>query len=382
MAARKTKPSTVSRSLLWSGARSALAVLAVVLAFPASAEDDEASALAERELESADGALFSIDSPIGPFEYTLGRGLRVGHTGLHVGGFTTAEFDREQGEPGILALDSVNLLVLLEPNEYIRGFAEIEIGDLFTWETNRESTEGGASAVIERVYGDLRVGDPFNVRVGKFQTPVGRYNLIPAEPFVWSALDPILVEVTFEEHTTGGAFLGSLPMQSGSLDYWVFGQFIDPLDPSEDPRASDHSAGGRLQWSDFRGAVDEWSIGSSFMATEINGEWSYLGGLDWELRWHHLLLTSELTIQQGELEDRELWDLYLQGVYEVVPTFNLVARYEHIDLSGRSEDAHLGDVGVAWIPKSYLHLKATYRFTDKQTEEARRGLAMSFSFIF
>ena len=94
------------------------------------------------------------------------------------------------------------------------------------------------------------------------------------------------------------------------------------------------------------------------------------------------MLTSELTIQQGRLEDRDLWDIYVQGVYEIVPTLNLVARYEHIDPSGREEDAHLGDVGVAWIPKPYLHFKASYRFTDKQTETVRRGLSMSFSFIF
>ncbi len=74
--------------------------------------------------------------------------------------------------------------------------------------------------------------------------------------------------------------------------------------------------------------------------------------------------------------------VYVQGVYEIVPTLNLVARYEHIDPSGREEDAHIGDVGVAWIPKPYLHVKASYRFTDKQTEEVRRGLSMSFSFIF
>ncbi len=48
--------------------------------------------------------------------------------------------------------------------------------------------------------------------------------------------------------------------------------------------------------------------------------WSYLGGLDFEVRFGRLLLTSELTLQQGALEDRDLWDVYLQGVFEIVPT--------------------------------------------------------------
>ena len=47
-----------------------------------------------------------------------------------------------------------------------------------------------------------------------------------------------------------------------------------------------------------------------------------------------------------------------------------------------NSNANLGDLGVAWIPKPYLHFKASYRFTDKQTDEVRRGVSVSLSFIF
>jgi len=129
-------------------------------------------------------------------------------------------------------------------------------------------------------------------------------------------------------------------------------------------------------------ALEQWSFGSSFLATEIGGDWSYLGGLDAEVRFGRLLLTSELTLQQGQIDDRDLWDVYLQGVLEIVPTFYFVTRYEHIDPSGSQEDAHLGDIGVSWIPKPYLILKASYRVTNQQTEVVRRGLSLSFSFVY
>jgi hypothetical protein len=329
--------------------------------------------------EAGETALFSVGSPVGAIEYTLGRGLSVGETGLHVGGYTTVEFDREDGEPGDLELDSLNFLVLLEPNEYVRGFMELEIGDLFLWETNESSVDSNPSAKFERLYGELIVGDPLTLRGGKFQTPVGRWNLVPAEPFVWTPIEPAFLEVAFDEHQTGAAILGSVHPFGGTLDYWVYGQVIDPLDPSADPEPADHSVGGRLE---FGRSATQWSVGSSFLATEIGGQWSYLGGLDFEVQLDRLLVTSELTLQQGDIEERDLWDVYVQGVFEIVPTVNGVGRYERLDFEGTSEDAHIGDFGIAWIPKPYLHIKASYRVTDKQTEEVRRGLSMSFSFIF
>src|SRR4029453_1600942 len=43
--------------------------------------------------------LFGVDSPLGRFDYQLGRGLRLGNSRLTLGGFTTAEVERpEVGE--------------------------------------------------------------------------------------------------------------------------------------------------------------------------------------------------------------------------------------------------------------------------------------------
>ncbi len=333
----------------------------------------------EETSDRALSPLFSFDSPLGSIEYGLGRGLRVGDTGLHIGGFTTVEFDREERKAADLELDSVNFLVLFEPNRYLRGFAEIEVGELLRWRTDESRVRGKPRVEFERLYGDLIFGDPLVLRGGKYLTPIGRWNLVPAEPFVWTPIEPAFTEIMFDEHQTGAAALGTFYPGPGTLDYWVFSQFVDPLHASEDPVPADNSVGGRLQYGR---TSQQWSVGSSFMATEIGGDWSYLGGLDTEFRIDRLLVTSEFTIQQGDIEDRDLWDFYVQGVYEIVPTFNLVGRYEHIDPSSSENDANLGDLGVAWIPKPYLHFMASYRFTDKQTDEVRRGVSVSLSFIF
>ncbi len=327
--------------------------------------------------------LFSLESPIGPLEYRAGRGLRFGNIGLNVGGFTTVEFDREDGEPGELTLDGINVLVLLQPIDLVRGFAEIEIGDLFAWTTDKKSVDSDVQVDIERLYADLSLDDSLNVRFGKFQTPVGRWNLVPAEPFVWTPTEPVVVETAFDEHQTGGAVLGSFYPAAGTLDYWIYGQFLDPLDPSDSPDPADRSVGGRLEFDRLLG---QWSVGASFLASERKDAWSYLGGIDAEWQIGRLNLTGEFTIQEGKIEDRDLWDVYVQGVYEafpsILPNVYLVGRFEHFDPSGANEDSDLGDLGVAWIPRPYLHFKLSYRMTDNQSDEVRRGLSVSFSVIF
>lgn len=354
------------------------------VAAPARAEPPQVQQALDPVKPSLDeDPVFSVESPIGAIEYRAGRGLHFGRSGLNIGGFTTLEFEREEGEPGRLALDGINFLVLLQPVDWARAFAEIEIDSLFSWETNQSSVESDPGVAIERLFGDLMLGDPFTARFGKFQTPVGRWNLVPAEPFTWSATEPVVVETAFDEHTTGAALLGSLYPDSGTLDYWIYGQVLDPLDPSESPEPVDRSIGARLQ---FDRAVGQWSVGASFLASELESDWSYLGGLDAQWLIGPLELSGEFTIQRGAIEDRDLWDVYVQGVYEVLPELlpnvHLVGRYEHFHPSGSGNDANLWDLGITWIPRPYLRLKATYRLSDQETDDVARGVKLTFSVVF
>jgi hypothetical protein len=323
--------------------------------------------------------IFSLDGPFGPIEYRAGRGLHLGHTGLNIGGFSTAEVEREEGDPGRFSLDSVNFLILFEPVSFLRGFAEFEVGDLALWNTDSDDVRSNPKFDIERLYGDLVYNDALNLRTGKFQTPIGRWNMVRAEPLTWTATEPVVVEVAFDEHQTGGALFGSVYPGSNTLNYWLYGQYLDPLDPDSDSNPDDRSVGGRVEYGDSFGDL---SIGTSFLASEQHDQWNYLGGIDAQWRIGQLELTSEFTISGGHIEDRDLWDVYLQGVYEVIPNFYFVGRYEHFDRPGSGEDADLGDVGVTWVPVQWLRFKANYRFSTHETEDVRRGLKATFSVLF
>ena len=79
-----------------------------------------------------DAPSLSIGSPIGSFDYVLGRGLRLGDTGLTIGGFATLEIDKGENEHGVLELDGVNFLVLWEYERlrlFARGIASYVLSD-------------------------------------------------------------------------------------------------------------------------------------------------------------------------------------------------------------------------------------------------------------
>ncbi len=376
--------SPVSMHLLWKiGKRLPLvALLACVASSSASQETDSFPAIPDPLApvrEASSGALLSFDTPVGEVAYRTARGFRIGDTGLNVGGFGTVEMDRTEGSPFEIQLDSISFLLLYEPIESFRAFAELEIGDIFDYEA-QGSVESDVSFEVERLYGEVSLGDPVGFRFGKFQTPIGRWNLVPAEPFTWTASDPVLIDAAFDEHQTGLALIGATFPESGALEYWLYGQVVDPLDPSETPTPANRSIGSRLQYSR---SLEHWSLGASFLAIEKRGEWSFLGGLDAEAQLGDFGLLAEFVYQNGAIGRRDMLGLFVQGRYELVRDVNLVARYEYFNRIGsKATAAHISDLGFAWQPAPWLILKATYRFSTRENDDVDRGLSSSISVVF
>ena len=93
-------------------------------------------------------------------------------------------------------------------------------------------------------------------------------------------------------------------------------------------------------------------------------------------------------IARGDLEERNQWSVYAQGVLHLghnvrlLRGLHLVGRYEHFDPSRPKRAVNLGDLGVAWVPLPYLYLKTSYRFADHETDDVVRGMMASLSILF
>ena len=335
----------------------------------------------ERDPSALDASppAWAMDSPVGPLEYRQLQGLRIGKTGLNIGGFTTLEGTRLEGEPGTFAIDGITFLLLYEPVHYFHLFSELEIADIL--EVGGGDVTSDTELDVDRLYGEIGASDALNLRVGQFLTPVGLWNPVLAEPLLWTTSDPLITEFAFDEVTNGAMVRGSLFPASGSLSYQFYGQYLDPIDPEPDPDVS-RSHHGTGFYLDYSGADGSWSTGTSFLASERDGEWSFLGGLDGAWYRGPLEITAELLFSGGDRADRRVWGTYVQGVYEVVPRVYLVGRYEYFDPAEGAARVNVFDVGFAWAPRPYLLLKADYSFVDHSSDVAAPGFRGSFSILF
>jgi hypothetical protein len=320
--------------------------------------------------------VFELPSPVGTMGYTPGRGLRVGETGLTLGGYTNLNLTRPDGGPATFSLDDLSFFVTWDPTPRIHLFSELELEDLV--DVDDQGHRGSYTYTTERLYGDLELSDSLGLRVGKFLTPVGRWNVIHAQPLVWTTSRPLVTEVPFDPHTTGAMLSGSLFRDQSGLTWAVYGQATDQFDRAPTAQPADRSGGGRLEYT----AGGGWSVGGSYLAFESAGLWHHLTGLDLLWRRDRLEVMGEATAVEATRGPGPQWGLYLQAVERVLPRLYLVGRYEHFDAAIGTPDVNLGVLGLAFKPTSYVVVKGEYLFADHRAEESPPGFRISLAILF
>lgn len=327
-------------------------------------------------VERAETPLFSRASPLGDVTYTAGRGLRIGDTGLTLGGYSNVTLIRDEGERGELSLDDVSLFVIADPFPHLHLFSEIEYEDPLDIDTRGHVGSSDDVLSVERLYADVNIADALNVRTGIFLTPVGRWNVIHAAPLVWTTSRPLSTLKPFDEDLTGVMLFGSVFPRHGTVTYYLYDQFAGPIEgnPSFDP--ADHSVGARLELT----GDSSWSIGASFLAARREGSWRELGGLDFLWSHRRVELMSELVIADGGDSGAE-WGGYLQAAIAITPRLALVERYEYYDALS-APGVNLIALGLAYRPFPAVVLKAEYLIADRRAPDAEPGVKASIATLF
>lgn len=349
--------------------RSTAIWLALVVALGLAARAIAADSSLERPV-------LDVDTAIGPVTYTPGRGLHVGDTGLVLGGYTDFAVVRPDGGPVRGGLNDLSLFVIWDPLERLHLFSELELEGLHFDDSGKlDASDLEFSA--ERLYADAIVVDPLTIRVGKFLTPVGRWNVVHAQPLVWTTSRPLATLLPFDPHTTGAMAFGALPAPGGTVGYSVFGQATDPLDPVATPQQMHRGGGVRGEYQAWGG----WAVGATYLGYSAGPDhtavrWRQLVGVDAVWRSGPVELLGEFAHVQDQ------WGLYAQAAVEVISPVFAIARYEYYDPSGQQHPLHLGIGGLAWKPWSWLVGKVEYRFASDRQPLAPPGFAASIAVLF
>ena len=327
-------------------------------------------------------AAVRADEPELEPDYRPGQGWQVPGTGISLGGYASAGFENLRDSPASYAVNDLSLFVHWEGEGKFRFFSEIDLEDAFSYSPASGSDTGDRSVALERLYGDYLYSAGLNFRAGKFLTPIGRWNIVHADPLVWTTSRPLTTERLFPTNVTGAMVFGSVSVLGRDLDYSVYTALANDWRP--DPKLDPFDEAYGLHIETPVSANAEFGVSLvSFEQKSSVGERKKLLGLDyfWSRGRYELAAEAAYRISdEGNMHDER--GLFIQGVAPLSARLYAVARYEFYDEAGPTPAVNLWLAGLALKLSPALVLKIEYREASELQVLAPDGLLASISVLF
>lgn len=148
-----------------------------------------------------------------------------------------------------LSISHLAALAWWEPSPSWQWLAEVDGLNAAQWprfDGGEDSPNSDFGLSLERLYVDYRPGDAWNLRLGKFLTPVGRWNANHADPLTWTTTRPLISQAAFPTNLVGAMAYGNLPLGSQGLDYRFYAAGRQHWDGTAPGSAITRAAGVRL----------------------------------------------------------------------------------------------------------------------------------------
>lgn len=318
--------------------------------------------------------------------YRLGSGYAVGETGLLIGGYANAQIGVPRSAPWHFEASDLSLFLTWDNGSRLRFFSELEVNDVLTANQYESLGTEDAHFAFERLYVDALVNNNLTVRLGKFLTPVGQWNVIHAAPLIWTTSRPVATESLFSTRASGLMLHGSVSVANRQLEYSVYGDITDSMDPYRSKNPFENALGAHLRYF----LSDTLQIGASFVnfaLSDLQPVRYNLAGLDAMWSYQKFELSSEIVYRSSDhanIKDtiKDTWQGFAQSV---IPLFSqhwfAVGRYEFFDQQ-RAKTGHVGVLGLAYRPLPPVVWKLEYRMGTHNEMLAPDGLSASFAILF
>lgn len=136
-------------------------------------------------------------------EYELGKGVQVASLPLYLGGYFSLDY-REMDKEQRYRADDIALLGYGSYDKF-SYMAEFEYKSFYvhTKTPQSESVEKDTNLHTERLFVDYNFDDNYMFRVGKYNSPIGFWNLLPVNVLRQTTSSPISTDIIFPKFTTG-----------------------------------------------------------------------------------------------------------------------------------------------------------------------------------
>lgn len=314
------------------------------------------------------------------FDYRLGSGLQIPGTGFTLGGYATGSLDNLSGDSSRLAVDNLSMFVWWEGQSRWKFFSEIEYENFA--DIRKESDGEDDYFSLERLYLDYALTDTSTLRIGKFLTPIGRWNVIHATPLVWTTSRPLATTLAFPTNMTGLMWTGTVPSIGNGLEYSLYASSSTRLrtNPDVDPFFRALGVHFTLPVSPHTQVGFSYA---NFSQSEMRSDRKRLVGLDYFWTHNRFELSAEAIYRSSNLGGH--WDekgAYVQLVAPIGTRLYAVGRYEVFRKALEPATTQLSVAGLAYQIKPAVILKAEWVTGRHNTINATTGFLSSISVLF
>lgn len=310
-------------------------------------------------------------------EYELGKGVQVASLPLYVGGYFSADY-RQSKAATTYRLNDIALIAYgnLDKFSYM---AEVEYKDFYTHTKYPDSYSitKDRNLHVERLYFDYTYNENFAVTLGKYNSPIGFWNLLPVNALRQTIFNPMTSDIIFPNYTTGAVVSYSTYRDYG-LKIGVIYQNNDDFDDNYNNYKLDQHYGLNVVYEkdDYTLKLD----GGYFHQTNAfdDTEFLHYALLSGKYDSEKFQLSTELGYQQGLKEITSLAG-YVQGLYRFTEQHIGSVRVESYD------DRIAGDVGqlavftYTYRPLFPIAIKSEYELNSHDLQDK---LMFSLSVIF
>jgi hypothetical protein len=313
--------------------------------------------------------------------YKLGSGYPIGETGIRLGGYANSELKVPRSGNWNLEASDLSLFISWNNGSRLRFFSELEVGDVLRVGEKQGSVTKNATFEFERLYLDTLITNNLTVRVGKFLTPIGQWNLMHASPLIWTTSRPVATENLFSTHASGVMLHGAFTLANRQLEYKFYGDLSEHLDPHRSDNAFEDALGMHLRYF----ISDNLQIGTSFVSSILNVPRpvrNYMAGLDLAWTYRKMEISSEMVFRSNATgPSQSTGQGFIQSAIPVYDRWFVIGRYEAFT-QPHKKTGQVGVLGLAYRPLPPVVWKLEYRLGTHNEIVAPDGLMASVAILF
>lgn len=310
--------------------------------------------------------------------YQLGQGLQIASLPIYLGGYFSLEYNHKND----VTVFNVDDIAFLNYGNYgkFSYMVEFEIKELYvkTKVANRTFVHKNRRINTERLYFDYTFNENYIIRVGKFSSPIGYWNLVPVNVLRDTSSHPITSDILFPQFTTGtslkyrsyniGEFTLDLTLQNNTdIDYNYNNYKID----------KHYGVGVTYTKDDFSCKFNSGLFEKTpdyFKSEEL-----YYMLLALKYDNNDFKILSEIGSQKSKNEFTTKYAGYVQGLYRFNEKNNFILRAESFKTNLTPKAEHVGILGYNYRPIYPVSIKAEYQLHSTSRDNE---LLLSFSMMF